>query len=80
MTVKGLNRGQMTKTTPELAPAPSPNFCNIPEGRRLDSAYALTCKRPHTRRIFSGIGLRTWNPLAPKPRLYRKATTVPSVL
>ncbi|GBN26164.1 hypothetical protein AVEN_33958-1 [Araneus ventricosus] len=30
----------------------------------------LACSRPHTRRIFSGIGFRTWNPPAPKPRPY----------
>ncbi|GBM36935.1 hypothetical protein AVEN_132193-1 [Araneus ventricosus] len=24
--------------------------------------FDFTCKRPHTRRIFSGIGFRTWNP------------------
>ncbi|GBM26479.1 hypothetical protein AVEN_206168-1 [Araneus ventricosus] len=26
--------------------------------------YDLTCSRPNTRRIFSGIRLRTWNPPA----------------
>ncbi|GBM74467.1 hypothetical protein AVEN_69470-1 [Araneus ventricosus] len=43
-------------------------FCATPAGGRLTSTYDLACNRPHTRRIFSGIGLRTWNPPAPKPR------------
>ncbi|GBO14650.1 hypothetical protein AVEN_111432-1 [Araneus ventricosus] len=30
----------------------------------------LTCNRPNTRRIFSGIGFPTWNPPAPEPRPY----------
>ncbi|GBM88142.1 hypothetical protein AVEN_213957-1 [Araneus ventricosus] len=67
-----LNHGQMTRTTPELAP-PSPNFHDTPTGGRLATAYDLTCNRPHTRRIFSGIGSRTWNPPAPKPRPYHSA-------
>ncbi|GBO37707.1 hypothetical protein AVEN_146541-1 [Araneus ventricosus] len=53
----------MTRTTPELAP-PSPNFHATPTGGRLTTTYDLTCNRPHTRRIFSGIGSRTWNPPA----------------
>ncbi|GBN63813.1 hypothetical protein AVEN_190365-1 [Araneus ventricosus] len=64
-----LNLGQMTRTTPELAP-PSPNFHATPTGGRLTTTFDLTCNRPHTRRIFSGIGSRTWNPPAPKPRPY----------
>ncbi|GBN71404.1 hypothetical protein AVEN_90135-1 [Araneus ventricosus] len=64
-----LNHGQMTRTTPELAPF-SPNFHATPTGGRLATTYDLTCNRPHTRRIFSGIGSRTWNPPAPKPRPY----------
>ncbi|GBM00179.1 hypothetical protein AVEN_58992-1, partial [Araneus ventricosus] len=61
--------GQMTRTTPELAP-PSPSFHATPTGGRLTTTYDLTCNRPHTRRFFSGIGSRTWNPPAPKPRPY----------
>ncbi|GBM32352.1 hypothetical protein AVEN_76061-1 [Araneus ventricosus] len=59
-----LNLGQMT--TPELA-SPSPNF-------RTTSANDLMCNRPgpHTRRIFSGIGSRTWSPPAPKLRPYHR--------
>ncbi|GBM99918.1 hypothetical protein AVEN_248275-1 [Araneus ventricosus] len=53
--------------TYELAP-PSPNFHATAAGGRLTTTYDLTCNRPHTRRIFSGIGIRTWNPPAPKPR------------
>ncbi|GBL83508.1 hypothetical protein AVEN_196355-1 [Araneus ventricosus] len=28
------------------------------------------CNTPHTPRIFGGIGFRSWNPPAPKPRPY----------
>ncbi|GBM42379.1 hypothetical protein AVEN_130262-1 [Araneus ventricosus] len=55
----------MTRMTPELAP-PSPNLHATPTGGRLTTTYDLTCNRPHTRRIFSGIGFRTWNPPGPK--------------
>ncbi|GBM82761.1 hypothetical protein AVEN_272318-1 [Araneus ventricosus] len=56
------------------AGTPSPNFHATPTRRRLATTYDLTCNRPHTRQIFSGIGFRTWNPPAPKPRPYHKAT------
>ncbi|GBM56653.1 hypothetical protein AVEN_123136-1 [Araneus ventricosus] len=52
------------------AGTPSPNFHTTPTGVRLTTTYDLTCNRPHTRRFFSGIGFRTWNPPAPKPRPY----------
>ncbi|GBN61340.1 hypothetical protein AVEN_265253-1, partial [Araneus ventricosus] len=52
------------------AGTPSPNFHATPTGGRLATTHDLACNRPHTRRIFSGIGSRTWNPLAPKPRPY----------
>ncbi|GBM09915.1 hypothetical protein AVEN_86803-1 [Araneus ventricosus] len=65
-----LNRGQMTRTTPELAPPLSPNFHATPTGGRLATTYDLTCNRPHTRRNFGGIGFRTWNSPAAKPRPY----------
>ncbi|GBL77463.1 hypothetical protein AVEN_41851-1 [Araneus ventricosus] len=63
----------MTRTTPELAP---PFQASTPHQREdvLDTTYDLACSRPHTRRIFSGIGFRTWNPPAPKPRPYLYAT------
>ncbi|GBM61669.1 hypothetical protein AVEN_133455-1 [Araneus ventricosus] len=50
------------------AGTPSPSFHATPTGGRLTTTYELACNRPHTRRIFSGIGFRTWNPPAPKPR------------
>ncbi|GBO00279.1 hypothetical protein AVEN_110594-1 [Araneus ventricosus] len=53
----------MTRTTPELAP-PSPNFHATPTGGRFTTTYDLMCNRPHTRRFFSGIGFRAWNPSA----------------
>ncbi|GBM65194.1 hypothetical protein AVEN_82373-1 [Araneus ventricosus] len=34
------------------------------------------CNRPNTRRIFSGIGFRIWNPPAPKPRPDHEATAI----
>ncbi|GBN54183.1 hypothetical protein AVEN_97301-1 [Araneus ventricosus] len=46
--------------------APSPSFRATPAGGRLDIAYYLAYGGPHTWRIFSGIGFRTWNPPAPK--------------
>ncbi|GBL92757.1 hypothetical protein AVEN_213694-1 [Araneus ventricosus] len=49
---------------------PSPNFHATPTGGRLATTYDLSCDRPHTRRIFGGIGFRTRNPPAPKPRPY----------
>ncbi|GBN87511.1 hypothetical protein AVEN_24458-1 [Araneus ventricosus] len=64
-----LNRDQMTRTTPELAP-PSPSFHATPPGGRLAATCGLACNRPHTRQIFSGIGFRAWSPAASKPRPY----------
>ncbi|GBM41687.1 hypothetical protein AVEN_46955-1 [Araneus ventricosus] len=60
----------MMRTTPEQAP-PSPNFRTTPTGGRFATMYDLACNRPHTRRIFSGIGFRTWNPPASKPLGHR---------
>ncbi|GBO09509.1 hypothetical protein AVEN_212617-1 [Araneus ventricosus] len=34
-------------------------FYATPTGGRLATTYDLACNRPHTRRIFSGIGFRT---------------------
>ncbi|GBN71839.1 hypothetical protein AVEN_43067-1 [Araneus ventricosus] len=55
----------MTRTTPELAP-PSPNFHATPTGGRLATTFDLACNRPHTRRIFSGIGFRAFDPPVPR--------------
>ncbi|GBN16466.1 hypothetical protein AVEN_196922-1 [Araneus ventricosus] len=49
---------------------PSPCFRAMPTGGRLAPTYDLACKRPNPRRIFSGIGFRTWNFPAPKLRPY----------
>ncbi|GBO06775.1 hypothetical protein AVEN_43932-1 [Araneus ventricosus] len=57
------------RTTPELS-LPSPNFHATPTGGCLATTYDLAWSMPHTRRIFSGIGFRTWNPPAPKLRPY----------
>ncbi|GBN94323.1 hypothetical protein AVEN_140778-1 [Araneus ventricosus] len=40
--------------------------CNRPNYQREDvspTTYDFTCNRPNTRRILSGIGVRTWKPL-----------------
>ncbi|GBN75641.1 hypothetical protein AVEN_180804-1 [Araneus ventricosus] len=60
-----LNSGQMARRTPELA-LPSPNFCATPTGGRLATTYDLACNRPHTRRIFSGIGVLNLGPSGPE--------------
>ncbi|GBO46243.1 hypothetical protein AVEN_35685-1 [Araneus ventricosus] len=52
------------------ASAPSPSFHATPAGERLAAKYDLACSRPHTRRIFSGIGFRAWNSPVPEPRPY----------
>ncbi|GBM78898.1 hypothetical protein AVEN_12522-1 [Araneus ventricosus] len=44
----------------------SPNFHTTPAGGYLTLMYDLKWNRPNTRRIFSGIGFRTWNPPHPK--------------
>ncbi|GBM47426.1 hypothetical protein AVEN_175605-1 [Araneus ventricosus] len=49
---------------------PSPNFYATPTERRLATTHDLACNRLHTRRIFSGIGFRTWSPPPPRPRPY----------
>ncbi|GBM32642.1 hypothetical protein AVEN_89640-1 [Araneus ventricosus] len=64
-----LNRGQMTRTTPELA-SPSPNFRATPTRGRLATTYDLACNGPNTRRIFSGTGSRTCHPPVPRSRPY----------
>ncbi|GBO28001.1 hypothetical protein AVEN_125712-1 [Araneus ventricosus] len=64
-----LNRDQMKRMTPELAPS-SPNFHATPTTGCLATTYDLTCNKPNRRRIFGGIGFRTWNPTAPKPKSY----------
>ncbi|GBO02334.1 hypothetical protein AVEN_211611-1 [Araneus ventricosus] len=63
----------MTRTTPELAPS-SPIFPITSARGRLAPTYDLTCNRPNTRRIFSGIGFRTWNPPVSKQAPYQLAT------
>ncbi|GBN02091.1 hypothetical protein AVEN_174845-1 [Araneus ventricosus] len=60
----------MTRTTSELAPPLQRStfiFRATPAGGCLATAYDLEWNRPHTRRKFSGIGFRAWNPQAPNP-------------
>ncbi|GBM10234.1 hypothetical protein AVEN_177501-1 [Araneus ventricosus] len=59
------------------ASAPSPSFRATPAGGRLATTHVLACNWPHTRRIFSEIGFRTWNSPAPKPRPYHWASAAP---
>ncbi|GBM28453.1 hypothetical protein AVEN_33905-1 [Araneus ventricosus] len=62
------NRGQMTRTTPELAPLSKlPRHTNK---RRFAAMHDLLCDRSNKRLIFSGIGFQTWKFSAPKPRPY----------
>ncbi|GBM53948.1 hypothetical protein AVEN_79920-1 [Araneus ventricosus] len=64
-------RWSSTGLTPFLGrPGQCGYFYATPTEGRLATMYDLTCNRPHTRRIFSGIGFRTWNPPAPRPRPY----------
>ncbi|GBL83462.1 hypothetical protein AVEN_196323-1 [Araneus ventricosus] len=35
--------------------------CTTQTGGRLATRYDLACSGPHSRRIFGGIGSRTWN-------------------
>ncbi|GBN46333.1 hypothetical protein AVEN_105993-1 [Araneus ventricosus] len=68
--------------TPNLAPplqTSAPHVCYIAVSRRRTFdllTYDSTCNRPKTRRVFSGIGFRTWNPPAPllKPTPFHWAT------
>ncbi|GBN07219.1 hypothetical protein AVEN_4328-1 [Araneus ventricosus] len=57
------NHGQMTRATPELVSL-SPSFHATPTGGRLSTTHDLSCNRPHTQRIFNGIGSRTLRPKA----------------
>ncbi|GBN06201.1 hypothetical protein AVEN_209029-1 [Araneus ventricosus] len=43
----------------------------------MATMHDLAYNRPHTRRIFSGIGFRAWSPPAPKPRHCHWATAAP---
>ncbi|GBN62819.1 hypothetical protein AVEN_129494-1, partial [Araneus ventricosus] len=61
-----LNRGQMARSTPELAP-PSPSFRITPAGGLFTPTHDLAFNRPNTQRIFNGIRFRTWSPPEPKP-------------
>ncbi|GBN92045.1 hypothetical protein AVEN_60093-1 [Araneus ventricosus] len=45
-------------------------FCVTPTEGRLASTYDLACNGFHTRRIFSGIGLRACDPPIPRSRPY----------
>ncbi|GBL78861.1 hypothetical protein AVEN_48849-1 [Araneus ventricosus] len=68
-----LNRGQMTRTTPELAPPLQTSAPHQWEDVWLPT-YDLACNTPNTRPIFSGIGFQTWNPPALRSRSYHPAT------
>ncbi|GBN26653.1 hypothetical protein AVEN_273024-1 [Araneus ventricosus] len=65
--------GQMSRTTPELAPPPSPNVRTTPEGGHLPPVYNLTCTL--TQRIFSGIVFEFGTP---QPRCRDPTTRLPS--
>ncbi|GFW08049.1 uncharacterized protein TNCV_2978171 [Trichonephila clavipes] len=67
-----LNRGQVTWTTPELAP-PSPNYHTTPMGGRF-SSRRFNMHRCPTRRVFSGTGLELMTGQTPVRYLYHSAT------
>ncbi|GBM29475.1 hypothetical protein AVEN_255856-1 [Araneus ventricosus] len=68
-------RWSSTGLTPFLGrPGQCGYFYATPTGGCLDTTNDLACNRSHTRRIFSGIGFRTWNPPAPRPRPWHYAT------
>ncbi|GBO00887.1 hypothetical protein AVEN_26352-1 [Araneus ventricosus] len=50
----------MERTTPGLAPPP--NFRTPPARGHLTPTYDSTCNKPNTKRIFTGMVFRTWNP------------------
>ncbi|GBO22249.1 hypothetical protein AVEN_68440-1 [Araneus ventricosus] len=56
-----LNRDRITRTTPELVP---PLLASTPHQREdvCPPPHGLARNKPNTRRIFVGIGFRTWKP------------------
>ncbi|GFX12502.1 transposable element Tc1 transposase [Trichonephila clavipes] len=69
-----LNHGQVTWTTPELAP-PSPNYHTTPHQREDVSALdRFNVHRCPTRRVFSGTGLEPVTKQATVRYLYHSAT------
>ncbi|GBO22795.1 hypothetical protein AVEN_157228-1 [Araneus ventricosus] len=63
-----LNRGQTTRSTPEMA---SPLQPSAPHQEDVSPpTYDLGCNRSTTRWIFSGIGFRTWSVLPLNPEAY----------
>ncbi|GBN38333.1 hypothetical protein AVEN_180679-1 [Araneus ventricosus] len=72
-----MSAGQMTKTTSRLAPLSKlPHhtigrmFCPLP---MMQGATG-----PHTQRIFSGIGFRTWKLKLRSRKPYKYANTAPT--
>ncbi|GBM42649.1 hypothetical protein AVEN_221761-1 [Araneus ventricosus] len=66
-----LSRWSSTGLAPFLGkPGQCGYFYAIPTGERLATTYDLACSMLHTRRIYSGIRFRAWNPPTPKPRPY----------
>ncbi|GBL82777.1 hypothetical protein AVEN_106317-1 [Araneus ventricosus] len=63
----------MTRTTPNLAPSLQ---TSTPHQQEDDwpPKYDLTCNRPNTERIFSGIGFQTKSPPTPKSRPFHWVT------
>ncbi|GBN00551.1 hypothetical protein AVEN_108066-1 [Araneus ventricosus] len=65
-----LNCSQMRRTTPDLAV-----LSKLPHHTSsVESTHDLSCRKPHTRRIFSKIWFRAWNPLGPKLGPYHYTT------
>ncbi|GFS52988.1 uncharacterized protein TNCV_331191 [Trichonephila clavipes] len=68
-----LNHGQVTWTTPELAP---PFLTTTPHGRTFQLSIRLNVHRCPTRRVFSGSGLELVTRQATIRYLYHSATAV----
>ncbi|GFX98810.1 uncharacterized protein TNCV_1503861 [Trichonephila clavipes] len=67
-----LNHGQVTWTTPELAP--SPNSHTTPTGEDVSALDRFNVHRCPTRRVFNGIGLELVARQATVRYLYHSAT------
>ncbi|GBM87328.1 hypothetical protein AVEN_53506-1 [Araneus ventricosus] len=64
-----LNRGQVTRTTPELA-LPLSEIPHRPSRRTFGHEVRFSAHHySHTRRFFSGIGFGTWSPPTPKAEI-----------
>ncbi|GFT55853.1 uncharacterized protein TNCV_1053171 [Trichonephila clavipes] len=74
-----LNHGQVTWTTPELAP-PSSNYHTTPTGGDVSALDRFNVHRCPTRRVFSGTGLEPVTKQATVRYLYHSATAADAAM